>query len=288
MPNQYSILDRHRRENQYVFLNSGQVPGIQSVTFENDFGSVPVTFLGLNYVNLAPNQAQEGRIRIDRLIIDGTDHFKPFTGNSGFNLYILKDQRGPVDNYGFTSGYIFNYTTRCSIGQIPRSEIGIMSFGNLGRIPSGESNDTSGQFINIQTSTESKNVKIPGPGSVSLTLNNDFTVNRLLAYEVNINIDRKAIYPLGDRYPVSIQTVYPIDINANFTFNLSDYSGYTIRDFPGNPKTGHLILNVNNFYDDTLIQDFRFSGMTLVYESYNTDVDGNVTVNARYRKLNTR
>lgn len=288
MPNEYSILDRYRRENQYVFLNSGQVPGIQSISFENDFGAQPITFVGLNYVNLAPNQAQEGRSRIDRLIIDGVDHFKPFTGNSGFNLYVLKDSRNPTDNIGFTSGYIVNYTTRCSLGQIPRTELGIISFGNLGKIPSGESNDTSGQFINIQTSTETKDVKIPGPGSVSLTLNNDFVVNRLLSYDISINIDRKPIYALGDRYPISIETNYPIDINATFAFDLANYSGYTIRDFPGNPKTGNLILLVKDFNNDSLIQDFRFSGVTLVYESYTTDIDGNVMVNARYRRLNTR
>ena len=288
MINEFNKLDRYRRENQYVFLNSGQVPGIQSVTFENDFGAFPVQFIGLNYVNLAPNQAQEGRIRIDRLIIDGTDHFRPFTGESGFNLYVLKDQHEPVDNYGFTSGYLVNYTTRCSLGQIPRTELGIISFGNLGKIPSGESVDTSGHFINIQTSTESTNLKMPGPGSVSLTLNNDFTLNRVLAYEVSIGIDRKGIYALGDRYPISVQTNYPIDVNVSFTFDLADYSGYTIRDFPASPKTGNLILNVNNFRDDTLIQDFRFSGVTLIYENYSTDIDGNVLVNARYRKLMTR
>jgi len=288
MVNELGILDRYRRENQYVFLNSGQIPGIQSISMENDFGTSPVTFIGLNYINLAPNQPQEGRIRIERLIIDGTDHFKPFTGNSGFNMYILKDQHNPTDNYGFTSGYIINYSTKCSLGQIPSSEIGIISFGNLGMIPSGESADTSGQFINIQTSSEIRNPTIPGPGSAVLTLNNDFNVNRLLSYDINIAIDRKGIYPLGTRYPISVETNYPIDINVSFTFDLANYSGYTIRDFPGNPKTGNLILQINNFNNAGLIQDFRFTGVTLVNESYATNVDGNVIVNARYRRLNVR
>lgn len=288
MINEYNILDRYRRENQYVFLNSGQIPGIQSVSVENDFGAAPVTFIGVNYVNLAPNQAQEGRIRIDRLIIDGTDHFKPFTGSSGFNLYVLKDQHNPVDNYGFTSGYINNYSTKCSLGQVPRTEVGIVSFGNLGKIPSGESADTSGQFINIQTSSEVTNFKMPGPGSVSLSLNGDFTTNRLLAYNLNMVIDRKPVYALGSRYPISVQTNYPIDVTANFTFDLANYSGYTIRDFPGSPKTGNLILLVNNFNDGSLIQDFRFSGVTLVNESYVSDIDGNTTINAKYRVLMTR
>ena len=287
-PNEYNLLDRYRRENQYVFLNSGQIPGIQSVSFENDFGAFPVNYIGVNYVNLAPNQAQEGRIRVDRLIIDGTDHFKPFTGESGFNLYVLKDQHNPTDNYGFTSGYIVNYSTKCSLGQVPRTEIGIMSFGNLGRIPSGESNDTSGHFINIQTSSESKDVKMPGPGSISITLNNDFTINCFLAYDLNIGIPRKPVYALGDRYPIAIETVFPIDVDISFTFDLANYSGYTIRDFPTSPKTGNLILNVNNFRDDTLIQDFRFSGVTLVYENYTSNIDGNVIVNAKYKKLMTR
>ncbi len=288
MINELGILDRYRRENQFVFLNSGQIPGIQSVGFENDFGTSPVNYIGANYINLAPNRAQEGSIRIDRLIIDGTDHFKPFTGESGFNLYILKDQHNPTDNYGFTSGFVNNYSTRCALGQIPRTEIGVISFGNLGKVPSGESNDTSGQFINIQSSTTPGGPTIPGPGSVTISLNNDFNLNRLLAYDINVNIERRGVYALGARYPISIETNYPIDITAGFTFDLADYSGYTIRDFPGNPKTGNLILQVRSFRDNSLIQDFRFSGVTLVSESYNTDVDGNVTVNAKYRKLNTR
>lgn len=286
--NNFNILDRYRRENQFVFLNSGQIPGIQSVSIENDFGAFPVTYIGNNYIHLAPNQAQEGKIRIDRLIIDGTDHFKPFTGNSGFNLYLLKNSRDPVDNYGFTSGYLVSYATRCSLGQIPRTEVGIMSFGNVGKIPSGESVDTAKQFINIQTSTESTNLKIPGPGSIQVSLNNDFTLNRLLSYDVSISTERRAVYPLGDRYPVAVQTIYPIDVNVDFTFDLSTYSGYTVRDYPASPKTGNLILNVKNFADDSLIQDFRFSGVTLVYENYSSDIDGNVIVNARYRTLMTR
>ena len=48
-----------------------------------------------------------------------------------------------------------------------------------------------------------------------------------------------------------------------------------------------VILNVNNFRDDTLIQDFRFSGVTLVYENYTSNIDGNVIVNAKYKKLMT-
>lgn len=288
MINELGIIDRYRRENQYVFINSGQVPGIQSVGFENDFKSFPINFIGLNYVNLAPNEAQEGRCRIDRLIIDGVDHFSQFTGHSGFNLYVLKDRLSPTDNYGFTSGYIVNYNTICLLGQIPRTEVGIVSFGNFGRIPSGESKDTSGQFINIQSNTETRRPTVPGAGSISLSLNNDFIVNRLLSYNIDININRRPIYPLGDRYPVAVEIVYPIDINANFTFDLANYSGYSVRDFPGNPKTGHLILQVKDFSDDSIIQAFRFSGMTLVYDSYTTDIDGNVIINASYRRLNTR
>ena len=288
MNNELGILGRYRRENQYVFLNSGLVPGIQSISVENDFGVVPVNFIGLNHVNLAPGRAQEGRIRLDRLIIDGTDHFKPFTGVSGFNLYLLKDQHNPIDNYGFTSGYISSYSTKCALGQIPRTELGIMSFGNLGTVPSGESIDTSGQFLNIQTSSETCNLTIPGAGSITLTLNNDFVVNRLLGYEIDINTNRRPIYALGDRYPLAVEIAYPIEISANFTFDLADYSGYAIRDFPGNPKSGNLILQVRDFDDNTLIQDFRFSGVSLVGESYNTDIDGNVSVNARYKRFNVR
>jgi hypothetical protein len=201
---------------------------------------------------------------------------------------IIKDRLKPTDNYGFTSGYITNYSTKCSLGQIPRTEIGIVSFGDLGKIISGDSNGSSGHFINIQSNTETRRPTIPGPGSVSLSLNGDFTVNRLLSYDINIGIDRKSIYALGDRYPISVKINYPIDINANFTFDLDNYSGYSTRDFPGSPKTGNFILQIKDFDDDTVIQAFRFSGMTLIYESYATDIEGNVLVNARYRRLNTR
>ena len=288
MTNELTNLTRFRREEQLVFLNSGQVPGIQSVDFGNELNAVPVSFIGLNYVNLAPNGPQESRVKVERLVIDGTDHFQPFTGNSGFNLYVIKDKADPQDNYGVTSGYIVGYTTKCSLGQIPRTEIDIVGFGNVGRIPSGESNETSGQFLIIPSTTTSYNLKIPGPGSVSLSLNNDLTLNRLLSYDVSMSIDRKAIYALGDRYPISVQMNYPIDVNIGFSYELADYSGYTTRNFPGNPKTGNFKLDIKDFTTDEVIQNFRFTGVQLVSESYSTDTDSNVSINARYRVLLVR
>ena len=287
--NNLTNLNRFRKEEQLVFLNSGQIPGIQSVNFGNNFGAFPVKHIGINKVILTSNSPQEGQVKINRMIIDGTDPFAPYvTGVSGFNLFVLKDKSNPLDNYGCTSGYIVNYNTRCGIGEIPISEVDVMSFGNIGCIPSGESNEVSRQFLNIPTSTTNYNLKVPGAGSVSITLNNDIVLNRVQSYNLSITADRKAIYALGSRYPIAVEINYPISIGFNFSCAVSNYSGMNVRDFPILPKTGNLILSINNFADNVNIQSFRFTGMQLISENVNNDTETSMNLNANYVGFLTR
>lgn len=285
--NNLTVLDRTRRENQLVFVNQTQIPGIQSISFNNEARFSPLKHIGLDSVRYVSRGPQEGTCAITNLIIDARDPFLQFTGHSGFNLYVLQNKNDPKENYGFTSGYISSYTTRCSVGEIPSTEIQIVTYGNIGRIPSGESTDVLNHFTNIPATTFSQNLMVAGPGSIELSIG-DFRTNRVLSYEITYNIPREAVYPLGRRTPTQVNIVFPIEITCNFEIDVNDYSGTALRRFPCNPKTTDLTLRLRAFDTNQRINTFNFYDLRLLSERYETTVNGNTKAFLQYYTYITR
>ena len=279
--------DRLNRKNQFFYINSTEIAGIQSISINSDSQAIPVKYLGMDKTILAPNSAQIGSININALFISN-DPFLKYKGNLGFDGYIFQSRNvAATNNYSFTSGYLTSYSSRGTIGQIPEVNMTINSFGNVGKIASSDSVDITNNFAAIPTSIPSNILKIPGPGSININID-DFTTNRVLNYDLTINCQRNPIYILGQRSPYKIELVYPQEIICNFKIDVNDYSFDNIKKFPGTNRIKSLTLSVLDYNTNNTITSYSFDNMNLISETYNTNVDGNVTLDLQYKTYLSR
>ena len=283
MSNDFIVQTNSRRENQRFFVNSTEVFGIQSVQGTYDSNGTPLKFLGMGVPVVVPNGKQAGAFNVSTMIID-TDKFLQFTGNSAFNGYILKSRTDTTQNFSFSSGYLTSYQSRCSIGEIPSTQVNIAVLGNVGNFPPGEesSSQVSNDFTSIAAGTSSLNPQIAGPGSISISLN-DFTTNRVLSYDLAIDIGRHPYYPLGSRYPNAVEIDWPIGVTLGFQFAINNYAAMSLRQFPFNHKTADISVTLKSFDSNSTIVNYQFSGMYLAKESYSARTEGQTIVDATYK-----
>lgn len=275
--------DRITREKQLFFINGSQIPGIQSIQISPNYGKMPIKYLGINTVQYAPNGPQTSDINISSLLISN-DQFIQYTGNLGFNGHILKTLDNAGDNYSFISGYCTNYNSKCSIGEIPQINVSITAFGKAGRI----SALTEIPELNaIQNNSSDLQLKIPGPGSIDINID-DFNTNRVLSYNLDIKTSRNPIYILGNRNPNAIELNYPIEMTCSFEIDLDDYAPENSFTYPGSNTIKTFAIRVKDYITDANIVSYNLSSMTLINESYNTNVDNNTSMTIEYQGFMTR
>lgn len=286
MPNAINIAGgRLGRENQRLFINTTEIPGVQNISCQYTMASQFARHLGVNKAKTIPNGAQIGTLSVNALIITD-DYILPFTGESGFNAFLLQDRKVSGTNYSFTSGFLTSYNSRGSIGEIPQINADFSIFGQMGRLVNFEPNQV-GQFLTISGGSPTGWLKIPGPGSIDININ-DFATNRCQNYDVTIEVPRNPIYYLGSRYPKTVKTNYPYSVQMNFTIEVDDLVEFSMRDFPCAPKTKNISLTVRDYNSNEAIVGYYFNNMQLTNETHNIDINGAVTVNQTYETLLTR
>ena len=89
---------RIRRDEQFVFINGVQIPSVQSVQGNYTNNAALVKFLGnSNQPIIQPRGPQIGDFSISTLVM-GQDLFLQYTGNIGFNGYVIKNKSNPKDH----------------------------------------------------------------------------------------------------------------------------------------------------------------------------------------------
>ena len=272
---------RIKREEQFVFINGVQIPSIQSIQANYNNNANLIKFLGNNQPVINPRGPQVGDVSISTLVI-GQDLWLQFTGNQGFNGYIIRNKNNPLDNFSFTSGYLTNYRSTCSIGEIPKIDIGINVLGNIGLIASGESDLLNSHFSVIPTGQISQPINIGSFGCMDLSLN-EFSTNRVLSYDLNIKIDRNPIYGLGSKNPLRVEINPPIEVTANFEIEVNDYIFKNLKQYPCGTKIQNLNIILKDYISGSLLISYNFDNMFLLSESYQNDVNGNVRGSLSYK-----
>jgi hypothetical protein len=234
---------------------------------------------------MVPQGPQEGSVSVNTLLIK-QDYFIAYTGNSGFNGYVVRSKTNETGNFGFTSGYLTNYRCQCSVGDIPTIDATIAVFGDVGQVDYHESDVSSNDFYRMHGSSVS-GLKIASPGTIDLNLD-EFETNRVNSFDINITIPRKPIYHLGSRYPVSVETDSPIQVDCSFQFEVNDYQTSSMRAYPCHPKATGILINFRDYETNEVITSFNFEDLLLVSETTSSPADGPVTVSATYRTYLTR
>jgi len=290
---------RLRRENQRFFINTNEVRGTQSVSFNYAIPTAPLIHIGQTGVHRMVNGAYGGEASVSAHLLTG-DPFLKYTGESPFNGYLFetKDGRslnGDAVDIAFTSGFLNSYTINCAIGQIPMLDAQIQIAGNIGKLPSGESTSSrvSSDYSTIST-TEDKDfsLKIADPRSLQLSID-DFETNRLNSFNIAFEIQRTPVYSVGEKMPIKCFVNYPISVSCNFQIDLdahdlrskSGYSHKILRDFPCTENTENLTLTFYDHYTESQIVQYSFTDLLLISQNHAANIDGNVVANLTYQAL---
>jgi hypothetical protein len=281
MAENVTFAGRVRREHQRFFINSTELFGVQSINLGYAVGGQNLAYLGMNNANFVPAGAQVGNVSLNRLMLD-SDPLLNYTGENGFNGYILKNLTNGADNYSFTSGFVTQYGLKCAVGEIPQSNAGITVFGNMGKIATGESSQTLTDFANISAATSGVFFNLTSYGALTVSIN-DFNSNRLLGLDLSLKINRNPIYRLGSKAVKNVFINYPIEVDCSFEVDINDYDATTLDKYLNLPKVENLTLNLNHFTRGHTIQSFAFSNMELLGEERNVNIDGNVVSRLAYK-----
>ena len=285
---------RITRGEQRFFLNETEVNGVQNVQIGYNLGGAPTKFLGGLGAGVSPPHPSathpvggvDASASVDMLMMNvGDDPFYQFTGNRGFDGYILKDspaRRGDAakgdaaHNFSFKSGYLTAYSTSWSLGTLPQIRADIQIFNKAGRMHMDDIPDA----IVGQDQTSAR--AIPDPGAVDITLMDDLSSNRLVSYSVNISCQRNPKFFLGSRYASFVDLMSPLVVTCDFQIEIDDYLAHNVDAYPCNTVKKDLTINIKEQKSDNLLRTYGFPNLQLSSENYQVGVNGNAVVNAKY------
>ncbi len=281
------VQGRITKENQKFFLDSEQIPGVQTYRAEYSTNAQPLKYLSAQSFIHAPQGTSRGGVSLNANLISD-DLILPYTGDFGCNGFLLQSRDDSTENFSFISGYLTSYTTRYTFGQLPDINAEFLVLGDIGRVDvGGMPNNAQVQLNTIYTGKSNLVMKIPGPGGVSINLD-DFTTNRVIGYDISIAVARNAVYKLGQREPAAVRILYPITMTCNFQIEMNDYVAKSSFSYPCAPKVQNLNISVRSFAGYDTIVSYSMPDALLTSESTSASAKGNRIINAEYTCLRKR
>ena len=281
----FRILDK---EDQQVYLGTGQVFGVQQVVGQYQIPEVPLEFIGFKDSIPIPRGPQVGEVSFEALAI-AKDPFIKCIQSGSFNGYVLQDTGNINNNYSFTSGYLKSYTNSCAVGEIPRIKAVFDVVGNLGEIQTEDFPADAIEELDYirENHKETPDFNITAATSAEIVLD-DFETNLVSNYEVSLEIPRNNYYSLGSREPREVRVDFPIAATCRFTIEVNDYSGNTMRSYPCKQKLKNIDIKLRNYKTNAIVTQFSFGDATLVGETYSASTEDNVRISAIYRSYISR
>lgn len=280
------------QEKARVFLNSTELPGVQSLNGNYNLNSNPVKYLGMSETTTIPNSPYNGSLNLSCLLLSD-DRLIEHTGYNAFNCYVTQERKSISENFSYSLAYLTKYRSRCSINQIPQIEADIIVLGDVGTSTgqgagfsgfSGFSgvDKITGDFSTISGEWDTLLLKIPTAGSISLDVD-DFVTNRVQSYSLSIDVPRRPLYVLNKSTPHQVDINYPMVVDMSFNIALNDYTSSGLSSYPFNHKTKNITLSIYEESNGNLIKSYGFSGLDLYGEGYVATVGNAINMNLHYK-----
>ena len=184
----------------------------------------------------------------------------PISGSVNFNN----------KSFGFTSGYLTEYTLSCAIGKIPQSNASIKVFGDIG----------SG--INASGSVSHPPIQIPNQGSIILN-STGYQNNRITNFNYSLRINRNAVYKIGSPYPIQVDRMFPLVQEASFQMEVDDHEVVKLREYLIKPRQQDIKIILNNPINDTEIQTITLEKARLLSNSLKSTSEGLMSLDLSYK-----
>jgi len=259
MFNVYSI------ENQNFYLNNSILSGVQNLNISYDDNIKPSLAIDDPNQNYFISQPIIANLDLD-YILSSNDRFISYTGSSPFSGRIEYGN----NFFTFSSGYLSNYSIDYRLGEYPVVNTKSIILGELG--------NTSGLFT--PSSSLLNNFTAPDNYYVDLNLN-ETNFNRLESFGINIDIPREPVYTIGNYLPDEVIIKYPISINLNFEFSLSQYNQDKVTNLFTGITQKNLNLSFKRYNSNASLLTFNLSNLvdSQTQLSYSINNDAKLRLN---------
>lgn len=273
------MLGRITREAEKLTINGSGIEGIQSLSASYDSVVEPLSNLGINTIQYAPEGPQQATLEVNTLLT------QLLPENAGFSRDLMQNFTGAfpfsgvVDHgtkkFYFTEGYLETYSVSCGIGEIPKTSTSSVIYGNFG----------TGAFSSwAQSSQTPPSLNIANYGSMEINLDT-FKTNRVTSFDVNIATPRVPLYAIGIDQPTGIVAGTPIEVNVNFELEPDDYEIKSMRFVPDETVFQDTVITLKKNNSNDILLRYSFDKMLLTSESFNADVNSSARVNFNLRSF---
>ena len=282
------------RGQQHVFLGYTEVSGVQNIDVNFSTPEEQIAYIGMGKHYQKPMGPRGGNVRIQSFFL-GDDHFIDLTGDAGFNGYVVQSAQSTGNNFGFESGYLTQYSQRCTLGEVPQLAAQFTVFGRVGELHQADSLLVSGDLEGIYDETgPTYDLHNINAGSIELdfgTSAGDFERDRLTSYQLDIACPRQPYYRLGGYYPSQIDTQYPIQATLAVSFDVSHITPMNNYEQPcnlygqGTNQLDEVTLKLKDFTTDETVKSYTFTKFRFMGQNYSVNAAGAPTIELQYRTL---
>lgn len=266
MFNVYSI------ENQNFYLNNSIISGVQGldISYNNNINSsLAVEDSNFNYFISSPVVAD---LNIEYLL----------SQKDGFINFITGDFFEGKIEYGskfftFSSGYLTNYSLNYRLGEYPKVNARSVIFGELG--------NTSGIF---NYSPKRLDNFIIGDNYYAELNLNEVNSNRLESFSIEIEIPREPVYTIGNYLPDNVIIKYPININMDLNFSMSEYDQEKVTNIFTGIRSSLTNIKIKEYNSNSNLLLLNLSGLVNDQSSinYSLNNDAKLNLNLKTQILN--
>lgn len=263
--------DAKNQTEESVFINGRKLKGVVAVDGSYSHSVKPVNILGQGAIKTIFTDAPQADFSINRNLTF-FDIFDPFSDLSLTKLGTEK-LRGSLNYgskvFGFETGYLSSYSYDVSYGDLPKSNIGIKVYGDLGSgLYISNYNSTISQLgtegtLNASGSKSEQDGYPVYPSNIELTFRNS-TSNRVTNFSCSSNITYNEIYGINSIIPIEVSPKYPLEVMVDFTVEVDDYETKRMTDALLTGAADSFAINVySTSPNDVPVYGFRISGGAL-------------------------
>ncbi len=250
-------------ENKF-FISGQEISGTENISISYSNNYTPTRFIGVGTAHALVASAVDKNISMSRYLIY-QDPILNYTGDAPMS--------GSVNyrnsSYGFTSGYLTEYSVNCAVGTVPNINSSIVVYGEM----------RTG--INQSGSVAAPTIYIPNQGSISLTADNT-TTNRVVGFDYGIKIARTPIYKIGSQFPTEVIKPLGADFTASVQIDVDDAFAANAHNFLSTRENKTVIFTVRSRDLSTVLQTFTLPNASIVSETLTSSADGGVKLTINY------
>jgi len=273
------MLGRIRRNAENVTINGSGIQGLTSAQLGYDSVAGPLSNLGINRIEYAPQGAQTANLQLNTLLTHTLSPSAPVTSSEVLQNFTGAAPFSGIVGYGskniiFTEAYMETYSVSCGIGEIPAISTSSTIFGEFG----------TGSLGPVSTDNYPSQVNIASYNSMEVNLD-EFNTNRMLSFSVEIATPRVPLYAMGLDVPTGVIAGTPVEVNVNFVLDVDDYEIKNMRFVPEQTVFRDTTITLKKNNSNIELLRYSFEDMLLTSESFQGSDQGNAGVNFNLRSF---